>query len=129
MHHGKRYRQARGEIDREQAYSPVEAIRILKSFDGIKFDETVEVHFQLGLNVRHADQQLRGTLMLPHGTGKSVRVAVFAEGEKATEARDAGADVVGAADLAAQIEGGFDDFDAPIATPDMMGVVGRVRRI
>src|SRR5256714_8039674 len=110
MHHGKRYRQARGEIDREQAYSPVEAIRILKSFDGIKFDETVEVHFQLGLNVRHADQQLRGTLMLPHGTGKSVRVAVFAEGEKATEARDAGADVVGAADLAAQIEGGFDDF-------------------
>jgi len=127
--HGKRYRQARGTIDREQAYSPVEAIRILKSFDGIKFDETVEVHFRLGLNVRHADQQLRGTLMLPHGTGRDVRVAVFAEGDKAREAEEAGADVVGSADLATKIEGGFDDFDVAVATPDQMSVVGRLGRI
>jgi len=127
--HGKRYRQARGTIDREQAYSPVEAIRILKSFDGVKFDETVEVHFRLGLNVRHADQQLRGTLMLPHGTGRDVRVAVFAEGDKAREAEEAGADVVGSADLATKIEGGFDDFDVAVATPDQMSVVGRLGRI
>jgi large subunit ribosomal protein L1 len=89
----------------------------------------VEAHFRLGLNVRHADQQLRGTLMLPHGTGREVRIAVFAEGEKAREAEEAGADVVGTADLAAQIEGGFDDFDVAIATPDQMGVVGRLGRI
>jgi large subunit ribosomal protein L1 len=129
MKHGKKYRQARGQIDREQTYSPVEAIRMLKGFDGSKFDETVEVHFRLGLNVRHADQQLRGTIMLPHGTGREVRVAVFAEGEKAREAEEAGADVVGAADLATQIEGGFDDFDVAIATPDQMSVVGRLGRI
>jgi large subunit ribosomal protein L1 len=127
--HGKRYRQARATIDREQAYSPVEAIRILKSFDGVKFDETVEAHFRLGLNVRHADQQLRGTLMLPHGTGRDVRVAVFAEGDKAREAEEAGADVVGSADLATRIEGGFDDFDVAVATPDQMSVVGRLGRI
>src|ERR687887_1730477 len=127
--HGKRYRQARGTIDREQAYSPVEAIRILKSFDGVKFDETVEAHFRLGLNVRHADQQLRGTLMLPHGTGRDVRVAVFAQGEKAREAEEAGADVVGADDLAKRVEEGFTDFDVAIATPDMMPVVGRLGRI
>jgi large subunit ribosomal protein L1 len=127
--HGKRYRQARGTIDREQAYSPVEAIRILKGFDGVKFDETVEAHFRLGLNVRHADQQLRGTLMLPHGTGRDVRVAVFAEGDKAREAEEAGADVVGSADLATRIEGGFDDFDVAVATPDQMSVVGRLGRI
>jgi large subunit ribosomal protein L1 len=127
--HGKRYRQARGQIDREQAYSPVEAIRILKSFDGVKFDETVEAHFRLGLNVRHADQQLRGTLMLPHGSGRDVRVAVFAEGDKAREAEEAGADVVGSADLATRIEGGFDDFDVAVATPDQMSVVGRLGRI
>jgi large subunit ribosomal protein L1 len=112
--HGKRYRQARGQVDRERAYSPVEAIRLLKGVDGVKFDETVEAHFRLGLNVRHADQQLRGTLMLPHGTGRDVRVAVFAEGEKAREAEEAGADVVGTADIATQIEGGFDDFDGEI---------------
>src|ERR671930_1850689 len=129
MAHGKRYRQARGQIDREQAYSPVEAIRMLKSFDGVKFDETVEVHFNLGLNVRHADQQLRGTLMLPHGTGREARVAVFADGDKAREAEEAGADVVGAADLATRIEGGFDDFDVAVATPDQMSVVGRLGRI
>ena len=127
--HGKRYRQARATIDRERVYSPLEAINLLKGGDGVKFDETVEVHLNLGLNVRHAEQQLRGTLMLPHGTGKETRVAVFAEGEKAKEAEEAGADVVGAADLAQRIEGGFDEFDVAIATPDMMGAVGRLGRI
>jgi large subunit ribosomal protein L1 len=127
--HGKNYRNARERIDREQTYSPVAAVRMLKDFQTAKFDETVEVHFRLGLNVRHADQQLRGTLMLPHGTGKEVRVAVFAEGEKAREAEEAGADVVGSADLAKQIEEGFDDFDVAVATPDQMGVVGRLGRI
>ena len=127
--HGKRYRGERASVDRERLYTPLEAVRAIKSLPGVKFDETVEVHFNLGLNVRHADQQLRGTLMLPHGTGKEMRVAVFAEGEKAKEAEEAGADVVGAADLAAQIEAGFDDFDVAIATPDMMGVVGKLGRI
>jgi large subunit ribosomal protein L1 len=101
--HGKRYDEARSKIEREQLYAPAEAIKLLKELPDAKFDETVEAHFRLGLNVRHADQQLRGTLMLPHGTGKSVRVAVFAEGDKAREAEEAGADVVGAADLAAKI--------------------------
>jgi large subunit ribosomal protein L1 len=127
--HGKNYRAARAAIDREQLYSPVDAIRMLKSWPEKKFDESVEVHFNLGLNVRHAEQQLRGTLMLPHGTGRESRVAVFAEGDKAREAQDAGADVVGTADLAKQIEEGFDDFDVAIATPDQMSVVGRLGRI
>jgi large subunit ribosomal protein L1 len=127
--HGKRYRNARAAVDREHLYSPLEAVRLLKEAPAAKFDETVEVHFNTGLNVRHADQQLRGTLMLPHGTGKDVRIAVFAEGEKAKEAEGAGADIVGSADLATQIEGGFDDFDVAIATPDMMGTVGRLGRI
>ena len=127
--HGKRYRQALAPIDRENAYAPVEAVKLLKDAPDAKFDETVEVHFHLGLNVRHADQQLRGTLMLPHGTGSDVRVAVFAEGEKAKEAEEAGADVVGSADLATRVEGGFDDFDVAIATPDMMGTVGKLGRI
>jgi large subunit ribosomal protein L1 len=127
--HGKRDRQARAPIDREHAYTPVEAVKLLKDAPDAKFDETVEVHFNLGLNVRHADQQLRGTLMLPHGTGSDVRVAVFAEGEKAKEAEEAGADIVGSADLATQVEGGFDDFDVAIATPDMMGTVGKLGRI
>jgi large subunit ribosomal protein L1 len=127
--HGKRYNEAREKIDREHAYTPLEAVRLLKDAPPAKFDETVEVHFNLGLNVRHADQQLRGTLMLPHGTGKDVRIAVFAEGEKAREAEEAGADVVGSADLATQIEEGFDDFDVAIATPDMMGTVGKLGRI
>ena len=127
--HGKRYRQDRALFDRETEYSPVEAVRLLKQMDGIKFDETVEVHFRLGLNVRHADEQLRGTLMLPHGTGQDVRVAVFAEGDKAREAEQAGADVVGSADLAKRVEEGFTDFDVAIATPDQMGSVGRLGRI
>jgi large subunit ribosomal protein L1 len=129
MRHGKNYRNSRAQIDREQVYSPVEAVRMLKGFPAAKFDETVEAHFNLGLNVRHAEQQLRGTLMLPHGTGRESRVAVFAEGEKAREAQDAGADVVGTADLAKQIEEGFDDFDVAIATPDQMSVVGKLGRI
>jgi large subunit ribosomal protein L1 len=127
--HGKRYRQGRALIDRERVYSPLEAVRIVKELEGAKFDETVELHFNLGLNVRHAEQQLRGTLMLPHGTGKETTVAVFAEGEKAKEAQEAGADVVGSADLAAKIEGGFDEFDVAVATPDMMGTVGKLGRI
>ena len=127
--HGKNYRNARAEIDREEIYSPAQAVRMLKAWPERKFDETVEVHFNLGLNVRHADQQLRGTLMLPHGTGRDTRVAVFAEGEKAKEAEDAGADIVGSADLAKQIEEGFDDFDVAIATPDQMGNVGKLGRI
>src|SRR5262245_60090225 len=127
--HGKRYRQVRGAIDREEAYSPLQAVRILKGTDGAKFDETVEVHLNLGLNVRHAEEQLRGTLMLPHGTGREQRVAVFAEGEKAKEAEDAGADIVGAADLAKRVEDGFTDFDVAIATPDQMGNVGKLGRI
>ena len=127
--HGKRYREARAAIDREKAYPPAEAIAILKSLPDAKFDETVEVHFRLGLNVRHADEQLRGTLMLPHGTGRSMRVAVFAEGDKAREAEEAGADVVGSADLAAKIEGGFLEFDVAIATPDQMGNVGKLGRV
>src|SRR3989475_66819 len=127
--HGKRYVDARGAIDRERVYSPVEAVRKLKSMELAKFDETVEVHFRLGLNVRHADEQLRGTLMLPHGTGKDVRIAVFAEGDKAREAEEAGADIVGSADLAKRIEEGFTDFDVAIATPDQMGNVGKLGRV
>jgi large subunit ribosomal protein L1 len=127
--HGKRYRNSREQFEREHAYSPLDAVRLLKGFEGAKFDETVEAHFRLGLNVRHADQQVRGTIMLPNGIGKSVRVAVFAEGEKAREAEQAGADVVGAADLATRVEEGFLDFDVAIATPDMMGVVGKLGRV
>jgi large subunit ribosomal protein L1 len=127
--HGKNYRNARGAIDRERLYSPLEAIKALKEMQTAKFDETIEAHFKLGLNVRHAEQQLRGTLMLPHGTGREMRVAVFADGEKAREAEQAGADVVGTADLAKQVEEGFDDFDVAIATPDQMGVVGKLGRI
>src|SRR3954467_9697889 len=125
----KAYKEARAQVDREKMYAPTEAIRLVRELSTAKFDETIEVHFNLGLNVRHADQQLRGTLMLPHGTGSDVRVAVFAEGDKAREAEEAGADVVGAADLATQIEGGFDEFDGPSATPDMMGTVGKLGRI
>src|ERR671939_228592 len=126
---GKRYAQSRGSVNRERLYSPVEAIRLIKDLPGPKFDETVEAHFRLGLNVRHADQQLRGTISLPHGTGREQRVAVFAEGEKAREAEEAGADVVGAADLATRVEGGFTDFDVAIATPDQMSVVGKLGRV
>jgi large subunit ribosomal protein L1 len=127
--HGKRYRANLEKVDREHAYEPAEAVKIVKDFETAKFDETVEVHIRTGLNVRHADQQLRGTISLPHGLGKEMTVAVFAKGDKAREAEEAGADVVGAEDLAARVEEGFTDFDVAIATPDMMPVVGRLGRV
>jgi large subunit ribosomal protein L1 len=126
---GKRYTNARSAVDRERLYSPLEAVRTLKGLETARFDETVEVHMRLGVNVRHADQQLRGTLFLPNGLGKTVTVAVFAQGEKAKEAEDAGADFVGGDDLAGRIQEGWTDFDVAIATPDMMGAVGRLGRI
>ena len=127
--HGKAYLDARQRLDREREYSPAEAIALLKQLAHAKFDESVEVHVRTGLNVRHADEQLRGTIALPNGLGKDVKVAVFAQGDKAREAEEAGADVVGAEDLAQRIQDGFDDFDVAIATPDLMPVVGRLGRI
>jgi large subunit ribosomal protein L1 len=128
-HHGRGHREAVARIDREHEYAPSEAVSIVKSLCRAKFDESVELHIRTGLNVRHADEQLRGTIALPNGLGKEVKVAVFAQGEKAKEAEEAGADVVGGDDLAKQIEEGFDDFDVAIATPDLMAVVGRLGRI
>src|SRR4051794_13378132 len=127
--HGKRYREWREKIDREHEYEPAEAVSLLKAGQPAKFDESVELHVRTGLNVRHADEQLRGTIALPHGLGKEVKVAVFAKGDKAREAEEAGADVVGAEDLATRVQEGFTDFDVAIATPDMMPVVGRLGRI
>jgi large subunit ribosomal protein L1 len=127
--HGKTYLDARQRLDREREYSPAEAIALVKQLKRAKFDESVEVHVRTGLNVRHADEQLRGTIALPNGLGKDVTVAVFAKGDKAREAEEAGADVVGAEDLAERIQNGFDDFDVAIATPDLMPVVGRLGRI
>jgi large subunit ribosomal protein L1 len=128
--HGKRYRGNYEQVDRERTYTPAEAVRLIKDFGPSGFDETVEVHVRTGLNVRHADQQLRGTIALPHGLGKEMTVAVFARGDKAREAEEAGADHVGAEDLATRVqEEGFTDFDVAIATPDMMPVVGRLGRI
>ena len=127
--HGKSYVAVKEKVDRNREYSPHEAVKLIKETKRAKFDESVEVHFRTGLNVRHADEQLRGTIALPHGLGKEVKIAVFAKGEKAKEAEEAGADVVGAEDLAARIQDGFMDFDVAIATPDMMPVVGRLGRI
>ena len=127
--HGKSYVEALAKVDRTREYTPHEAVKLMKETKRVKFDESVEVHFRTGLNVRHADEQLRGTIALPHGLGKEVKIAVFAKGDKAKEAEEAGADVVGADDLAKQIEEGFDDFDIAIATPDMMPVVGRLGRV
>jgi large subunit ribosomal protein L1 len=128
--HGKRYRANLEKVDRENVYSPSEAVGLLKEFEPAKYDETVEVHIRTGLNVRHAEQQLRGTISLPHGLGKEMTVAVFAKGDKAREAEEAGADFVGAEDLAERVqEENFTDFDVAIATPDMMPVVGRLGRI
>ena len=128
--HGKGYTEARSKIDREREYTPQEAISLVKELKHTKFDETVEVHIRTGLNVRHADEQLRGTIALPHGLGKDVKIAVFARGDKAREAEEAGADFVGAEDLAKRVQDdGFTDFDVAIATPDMMPVVGRLGRI
>jgi large subunit ribosomal protein L1 len=127
--HGKKYLDAKQRYDREREYEPAEAITLVKQLKFGKFDESVEVHVRTGLNVRHADEQLRGTIALPNGLGKDVKVAVFAQGDKAKEAEDAGADVVGAQDLAKRIQEGFDDFDVAIATPDLMSVVGQLGRI
>jgi large subunit ribosomal protein L1 len=127
--HGKKYLEARAKVDREHEYSPSEAIALVKGTKVAKFDESVEVHIRTGLNVRHADEQLRGTVALPNGLGKDVTVAVFAKGDKAKEAEEAGADVVGAEDLAERVQEGFTDFDVAIATPDLMPVVGRLGRI
>jgi large subunit ribosomal protein L1 len=127
--HGKRYRDALEKVDREREYAPAEAIGLIKSFPDRKLPESIELHIRTGLNVRHADEQLRGTIALPHGLGKDVTVAVFARGDKAREAQEAGADHVGDDDLAKKIEDGFTDFDTAIATPDLMPVVGKLGRI
>jgi large subunit ribosomal protein L1 len=127
--HGKAYVEAKAKVDREHEYEPGEAVKLLKELKTAKFDESVEVHIRTGLNVRHADEQLRGTIALPHGLGKDVKIAVFAQGDKAREAEEAGADVVGGDDLAKRIEEGWTGFDVAIATPDMMPVVGRLGRV
>jgi large subunit ribosomal protein L1 len=127
--HGRRHTEALAKVDRERQYQPSEAVALVRSLSSTKFDESIEVHVRTGLNVRHADEQLRGTIALPNGLGKDVRIVVFAQGEKAGEAEQAGADVVGGEDLANRIEDGFDDFDVAIATPDMMSVVGRLGRL
>jgi len=129
MAHGKRFRMQHQKVQRDRLYPPAEAIALIKETASAKFDETVELHVLLGVNVRHADEQLRGTLALPHGLGKDVSVAVFAQGEKARDAEAAGADFVGAQDLAEKIQEGWTDFDVAIATPDMMPVVGQLGRI
>jgi large subunit ribosomal protein L1 len=127
---GKRYRAAIDEVDRTTSYPPAEAVSLIKQTAGTKFDETVEVHMRLGVNVRHAEEQLRGTLALPHGLGKEITVAVFAEGDAARAATEAGADFVGAADLAERVEQGWTDFDTAIAIPALMGpVVSKLGRI
>ncbi|MGD9736292.1 MAG: 50S ribosomal protein L1 [Solirubrobacterales bacterium] len=129
MAHGKRYRQQYQKVQRDRAYPPAEAVGLIKETASAKFDETVEVHVLLGVNVRHADEQLRGTLALPHGLGKDVSVAVFAQGQQARDAEAAGADFVGGQDLAEKVQEGWTDFDVAIATPDMMPVVGQLGRI
>ncbi|MGH2902686.1 MAG: 50S ribosomal protein L1 [Solirubrobacteraceae bacterium] len=127
--HGKRFSEALTKVDREREYEPAEAVSLVKSLAGAKFDESVELHVRTGLNVRHADEQLRGTIALPNGLGKDVKIIVFAQGPKVAEAEAAGADAVGGEDLAKRIEEGFDDFDVAIATPDLMSVVGRLGRV
>jgi len=128
-HHGKKFIEQRSKVDREREYQPAEAIALVKELKRAKFNESVEIHVRTGLNVRHADEQLRGTIALPNGLGKDVKIAVFAQGDKAREAEEAGADIVGAEDLAKQVEEGFTDFDVAIATPDMMPLVGRLGRV
>ena len=129
MQKGKKYQAALERLDRQKLYTPVEAVELVKDVASAKFDETVELAVRLGVDPRKADQIVRGTLTLPSGTGKTARVVVFAAGEAAAEARDAGADVVGADDLVAKVEGGFLDFDIAIATPDLMGQVGKLGRV
>ena len=127
--HGKRYRDSASKVEKDKLHTPLEATRLAAAVTTAKFDETVEAHFRLGIDTRHADQQIRGSVSLPNGTGKSVRVAVFAEGDKAREAEAAGADIVGSDDLVEKIQGGFLDFDATVATPDQMSKVGKLGRI
>jgi len=127
--HTKGFIEARSKVDREREYEPADAVQLVKEAARAKFDESVEVHIRTGLNVRHADEQLRGTIALPNGLGKEVKIIVFAQGDKAREAEEAGADIVGAEDLAKRVEEGFDDFDVAIATPDLMPVVGRLGRV
>ncbi|MCW2941589.1 MAG: ribosomal protein [Actinomycetia bacterium] len=129
MQRSKAYRNAATQFDRDSQYSPLAAVRLAKTTSVTKFDATVEVALRLGVDPRKADQMVRGTVNLPHGTGKVARVAVFAAGAKADEAREAGADIVGSDDLIEKIQGGFLDFDAVVATPDMMGKVGRLGRV
>jgi len=127
--HGKKYREAAALVDRTKAYPPAEAVDLVKQTAVVNFDPSVEAHIRLGVDPRHADQMVRGIVVLPHGTGKIVRVVVFAQGEKAQEALRAGADDVGGDDLVKKIEGGWLEFDVAIATPDMMGMVGKLGRI
>jgi large subunit ribosomal protein L1 len=127
--HGKRYRDSAAKVEKDKLHTPLEATRLAAAVTTAKFDETVEAHFRLGIDTRQADQQVRGSVSLPNGTGKTVRVAVFAEGDKAREAEAAGADVVGSDDLVAKIQGGFLDFDATVATPDQMSKVGKLGKI
>ncbi|MBS3956671.1 MAG: 50S ribosomal protein L1 [Clostridiales bacterium] len=129
MKKGKKYVAAAARVDRDKLYAPLDAVRLVKEVASAGFDESVEAHFRLGVDTRQADQQVRGSVSLPHGTGKTVRVAVFAEGEKAREAEAAGAEVVGSDDLVERIQGGFLDFDATVATPDQMSKVGRLGKI
>jgi large subunit ribosomal protein L1 len=126
---GKRYVEAAKKVDRFQLYAPQEAVALLRETSTVKFDPTVEVHIRTGVDPRHADQMIRGSVVLPAGTGKKVRVLAFAQGEKAREAEEAGADFVGGDDLATKIQGGWTDFDVAVATPDMMGVVGKLGRV
>lgn len=127
--HGKKFTDARKQVDRSVLYDPGEALGLLKEIAPAKFDETVEATIKLGIDPRHADQQVRGAMVLPHGTGKTRTVLVFAKGDKAREAEEAGADYVGAEDMAEKIQGGWLGFEVAIATPDMMSVVGRLGRI
>lgn len=129
MNKGKKYQEAMKKYDRNRLYDPIEALQLVKELASAKFDETVEIHIKLGVDPRHADQQVRGTVSLPNGTGKTRRVLVFAKGDKAKEAEAAGADFVGAEDMAEKIQGGWFDFDVAVATPDMMSVVGRLGKI
>src|SRR2546430_1757858 len=128
MQHGKNYRKVAELIDRTKLYSPLDAIKLAKQTSTVKFDPTVEVAMRLGVDPRKADQMVRGTVNLPHGTGKTARVLVFATGDRAEEARVAGADIVGSDELIAEVEGGRLDFDAVVATPDLMGKAGRLGR-
>ena len=129
MPHGKRFKEAQAKVDRDRLYSPREAVKLIKEFPSARFDESVELSIRLGVDPRKADQMVRGAVSLPKGTGKTMRVAVFAKGEKAKQAEEAGADVVGDDELAERISGGWLEFDAIVASPDMMPAVGKLGRV